>query len=115
MHEQTDLEAPAKGLQSNSVCSDLSTGEHEDDNADCSKLFNNPASTASECEINKLGDDEEDNDSCDSFSPHTRAARSMHRYEPKQVHKHTESSTVGDLPNKSSVTVSSVSVTQNSM
>lgn len=114
MDEQTDLEAPVKGLESNSVCSDLSTGEHEDDNADCPKLFNNPASTGSECEINRLGDDEEDNDSCDSFSPHTRAARSMHRYEPKQVHKHTESSTVDDLPNESSMTVSSVSITQNS-
>ncbi|CAH8833603.1 unnamed protein product [Trichobilharzia szidati] len=44
-------------------------------------------------DVQVCGIDGEDSDSNDSFSPHTRSARSMHRYESKQVHKYTEPST----------------------
>ncbi|CAH8448768.1 unnamed protein product [Schistosoma turkestanicum] len=114
LDEQANLQTPAKDPESDSAGSDVAINEHEDTNADSSKLFTNSSSTGNECAINKLTDGEEDSDSCDSFSPHTRAARSMHRYEPKQVHKHTESSTVCVLPNESPVFVSSVSSTPSS-
>ncbi|VDP99038.1 unnamed protein product [Trichobilharzia regenti] len=45
--------------------------------------------------------DGEDSDSNDSFSPHTRSARSMHRYESKQVHKYAEPSTISILASDS--------------
>ncbi|TNN13887.1 Vacuolar protein sorting-associated protein isoform 1 [Schistosoma japonicum] len=113
LYEQADLKAPGKGPESSSLCSDLANDKYEDDNMNSSKFIDsNP--TGSECNISKLTNGEEDSDSGDSFSPQTRTARSMHRYESKQAHKRTESPTICNLPNESPVLSSSVSSTQNS-
>ncbi|CAH8482538.1 unnamed protein product [Heterobilharzia americana] len=92
IQEQTKLEVPDKGSDISDSCSDVISERNGDNQTNNSTLLLNPTIAGTESNIDKHSNDSED--SADSFSPQTRSARSMHRYEPKQIRKYTESSTV---------------------